>query len=173
MKRRTDMRLLTMAGVVCLAAFSLAPVARADDDKCKDVEGHSVSTAIPAPNEPLGRSLGSYTGDLKAVATDYLTSITPQPDGTIHTTSVAVLVFSPQDILIMSCKTTATPIPGAPVGTVSLSTAYTVTGGTGKFVGATGFVNVTGTLVNAFGPNAGPGSSIFQGTYTGNVCRSK
>jgi hypothetical protein len=162
-----------MLGVVCLAAFSLAPVARADDGKCKDVNGHSVSTAIPAPNEPLGRSLGSYTGDLKAAASDYLTSLTPQPDGTIHTTSVAVLVFNPQDILVMSCKTTATPIPGAPVGTLSLAVAYTVTGGTGKFVGATGFVNVAGTLVNAFGPNAGPGSSIFEGNYKGNICRSK
>jgi hypothetical protein len=173
MRSRTDMRQLTMLGVVCLAAFSLVPVARADDDKCQNVNGHSVSTAIPAPNDPLGRSLGSYTGDLKAAATDYLTSLTPQPDGSIKTTSVAVLFLSPQDLLILSCKTTATPIPGAPVGTVSLSTAYTVAGGTGKFVGATGFLNVTGTLFNAFGPNAGPGSSNFEGTYKGNICRSR
>ena len=173
MRRRMYRRQLTALVVACLAAFSMVPVARADDDKCKDVNGHAVSTAIPAPNEPLGRSLGVYTGDLKAAASDYLTSITPQPDVTIKTTSVAVLVFAPQDILILSCKTTATPVPGAPVGTVSLSTAYTVAGGTGKYVGATGFVNVTGTLVNAFGPNSGPGSSIFDGTYKGNICRSK
>jgi hypothetical protein len=166
------MRQLTMLGFVCLAAFALAPVARADD-KCKEVEGQSVSTAIPAPNDSLGRSLGTYTGDLKAAATDYLTSLTPQPDGTIKTTSVGVLFLSPQDLLILTCKTTATPIPGAPVGTVSLATAYTVAGGTGKFAGATGFLNVTGTLVNAFGPNAGPGSSNFQGTYKGNICRSR
>jgi hypothetical protein len=151
----------------------LAPVAPANDDKCKDVEGQSVSTSIPAPNEPFGRSLGTYTGDLKAAATDYLTSLIPQPDGTIKTTSVAVLFLSQQDLLILSCKTTATPIPGAPVGTVSLATAYTVAGGTGKFVGATGFLNVTGTLINAFGPNAGPGSSNFEGTYKGNICRPK
>ncbi|HXB75041.1 MAG TPA: hypothetical protein VNY05_42810 [Candidatus Acidoferrales bacterium] len=166
------MRQLTTLSVVCLAVFSLAPVARADD-KCKEVEGQSVSTAIPAPNDPLGRSLGSLTGDLKASTTDYLTSLTPQPDGTIKTTSVGVLFLSPQDLLILICKTTATPVPGAPVGTVSLATAYTVAGGTGKFVAATGFLNVTGTLVNAFGPNAGPGSSNFEGTYKGSICRSK
>jgi hypothetical protein len=166
------MRPLTKLSVVCLAAFSLAPVVRADD-KCKDVEGHSVSTAIPAPNDSMGRSLGTYPGDLKAAATDYLTSLTPQPDGTIKTTSVAVLFLSPLDLLILSCKTTATPVPGAPVGTVSLATAYTVAGGTGKYVGATGFINVAGILSNAFGPNAGPGSSNFEGTYKGNICRSK
>ena len=167
------MRQLTTLSVMCLAVFWLAPVARADDDRCKEVNGHSVSTGIPAPNDPLGRSLGSYTGDLKAAASDYLTSLTPQPDGSIKTTSVGVLVLGPQDILILSCKTTATPIPGAPAGTLSLSTAYTVGGGTGKFVGATGFLNVTGTLFNAFGPNAGPGSTYFDGSYRGNICRSK
>jgi len=171
MKKKT--RQLTMLGVVCLTIVSLAPVARADDDRCKEVEGHSASTAIPAPNEPLGRSLGTYTGDLKAAATDSLTSLTPQADGTIQTTSMAVLYFSPQDLLILSCKTTGTPVSGAPVGTVSLATAYTVAGGTGKYTGATGFINVTGTLVNAFGPNAGPGKSNFEGTYKGKICRSK
>jgi hypothetical protein len=170
---RKKARQVTMVGAVCLTVVSLAPVARADDDKCKDVEGHSVSTAIPAPNDPLGRSLGTYTGDLKAASTDLLTSLVPQPDGTIKTTSMAVLFFSPQDLLILSCKTTGTVIPGAPVGTVSIATAYTVLGGTGKYTGATGFLNVNGTLVNAFGPNAGPGSSNFGGTYKGNICRSK
>jgi hypothetical protein len=162
-----------MLGAVCLTVVSLAPVARADGDKCKDVEGHAVSTAIPAPNDPLGRSLGTYTGDLKAGSTDLLTSLTPQADGTIKTTSMAVLFFSAQDLLFLTCKSTGTPVPGAPVGTVSITTAYTVVGGTGKYSGATGLINVNGTLVNAFGPNAGPGSSNFEGIYKGNICRSK
>ena len=173
MRRRTDMRQLTMLGVVCMAAFSLAPVARADDDKCKDVNGHAVATTIPAPNDPLGRTLGSSTGDLKASVSGFLTSLTPQPDGSIHVTSVEVWVLGPQDILIFTCKTTATPIPGAPVGTVSASTTETVVGGTGKFVGASGTLNLTGTGFNVFGPNAGPGSTYFDETYRGNICRSK
>src|SRR5262249_51839239 len=60
-KRRTDMRKLTMLGVVCLTAISLAPAGRADD-KCKDVSGHAFETTIPS-----GVGLGPATGDLKAV----------------------------------------------------------------------------------------------------------
>jgi hypothetical protein len=173
MIRRTDMRQLMTLSVVCLAVFSLAPVARADDDKCKNVNGHGVSTVIPAPNDPLGRTLGSSTGDLKAAVSGLLTSLTPQPDGSIQATSVEVWVLGPQDILIMNCKTTVTPIPGAPMGTVADSTTETVVGGTGKFVGASGTLKVTGTGFNVFGPQAGPGSTYFDTRYEGNICRSK
>ena len=167
------MRQLTRFGVVCLAAFSLVSVARADDDKCKDVNGHSVATTVPAPNEPFGRSAGSSTGGLKGAVSGYLTSLTPQPDGSIQVTSVEVFVLGPQDILIFTCKTTATPIPGALVGTVRASSTYTAVGGTGKFVGASGTLNVTSTGFNAFGPQAGPGSTYFESTYRGNICRSR
>ena len=165
------MRQLTTLGVVCLAAFSLAPVARADDDKCKDVSGHSVSTTIPAPNDPLGRSLGSNTGDLKSSVSGFLTTLIPEPDGSIQATSVEVWVLGPQDMLVLTCKTNATPIPGAAVGTVSASTSYTVTGGTGKYAGASGSLRATYTGFNAFGPKAGPGSTYFDGRYEGNICR--
>ena len=125
---------------------------------------------------PLGRSLGSLTGDLKAAASGYLTSLTPQPDGSIKTNSVGVVVLGPEDILNLSCKTTATPISRSAGGnSQSLYGLHCgwVAGGTGNFVGATGFVKVTGTLFSAFGPAAGPGSSHFDGTYTGKICRSK
>ena len=132
------MRQLTRLGLLCMAAFSLVSVAQADDDKCKDVNGHAVGTTIPAPNDPLGRSLGSSTGGLKAAVSGYPTSIAPQPDGSIKVTTVEVFVLGPQDILIFTCKTTGTPIPGAPVGTVSFSSTYTVAGGTGKYLAASG-----------------------------------
>jgi hypothetical protein len=140
--------------------------------KCKHVEGQAGGTSIPA-NDPLGRSLGSSTGGLKAAVSGYLTSLTPQPDGTIRVTSVEVFVLGPQDILVFTCLTTGTPVPGAPVGTASFSSIYTVAGGTGEFVGASGTLNVTGMIFNAFGPNAGPGSTHSESTYTGNICRSK
>ena len=137
------------------------------------MNGHAGGTAIPAPNDPLGRSVGSSTGNLKGAVSGFLTSITPQPDGTIQATSVEVFILGPQELLIFTCKTTGTPIPGAPVGTASFSSTYTVVGGTGKYLGASGALNVVGTIFNAFGPQAGPGSTYSDSTYTGNICRRK
>jgi len=164
------MKQLTILGVVCLAAFSLAQVARADDDRCKEVNGHDVVTVIPAPNDPLGRVLGSSTGDLKAAISTFLTSLTP--DGS-QATSVDVWVLGPQDILIFNGNVTVTPIAGKPVGTVSVSGTLTVAAGTGEFSGASGVLHLNGTGFNLFGPKAGPGSTFFQENYTGNICRSK
>jgi hypothetical protein len=157
------MRQLMRLGVVCLAAFSLVSAARAEDDgRCKDVNGHDFATLIPAPNDPLGRVLGSSTGDLKAAISVFQTS---------PTTAVGVWVLGPQDILIFNGAFSVTPIPGAPVGTVSLSATLTVAGGTGEFAGASGVLHTTGTGFNFFGPKAGPGSTYFEETYKGNICR--
>jgi hypothetical protein len=38
---------------------------RRRQNKCKDVNARAVTTAIPAPNDPLGRFVGSSTGNLK------------------------------------------------------------------------------------------------------------
>jgi hypothetical protein len=166
------MRRLTMLGVVCLAAFSVASAARADDARCKNVSGHAVETLIPAPNDPLGRVLGAVAGDLQGPISSVLTSWTPQPDGSIKATSLDVWVLGPQDILIFICETTLTPIPGAPAGTFSESTICTVTGGTGEFAGASGSFQITGAIFNLSGPKAGPGGTYFDGNYTGSVCRA-
>ena len=56
------MRRLIVLGVVCLAAFSLVSAARANDGRCKDVNGHFVLTVIPAPNDPIGRVLVVHRG---------------------------------------------------------------------------------------------------------------
>jgi hypothetical protein len=45
-----------------------------------------------------------------------------------------------------------------------------VIGGTGKYAGATGTINLTGTGYNLFGPAAGPGSTFFDLRYDGTVC---
>jgi hypothetical protein len=156
-----NMRRLIMLGVVCLAAL-LVSAARANDDRCKDVNGQFVLTLIPAPNDPMGRVLGSSTGDLKAAISVSNTS---------ETTALGVWVLGPQDILIFNGSFSATPIPGAPVGTISISATLTVAGGTGKFAGAIGVVQSTGTGFNFFGPNAGPGSTYVEEKYKGNICR--
>ena len=153
---------LIMLGVMCLAAFSSVSAAWAEDDRCKDVNGQFVLTAIPAPNDPLGRVLGSSTGDLKAAISVFQIS---------ETLGVGVWVLGPQDILIFNGSVSVTPIPGAPVGTVSFSATLTVAGGTGKFAGASGVLQSTGTGFNFFGPNAGPGSTYVEEKYKGNICR--
>lgn len=156
------MRRLIMSGVVCLAAFSLVSAARANDDRCKDVNGHFVLTVIPAPNDPMGRVLGASTGDLKAAIS--VSNIS-------ETTALGVWVLGPQDILIFNGSFSAAPIPGEPVGTISISATLTVAGGTGKFAGASGVVQSAGTGFNFFGPNAGPGSTYVEEKYKGNICR--
>ena len=157
------MRHLIMLGIACLAAFSLASAAWAEDDeRCKNVNGHFVLTAIPAPNDPMGRVLGSSTGDLKAAISVFNTSAT---------TAVGVWVLGPQDMLIFNGTVSVTPISGAPVGTVSLSATLTVAGGTGEFAGASGVLQTTGTGFDVFGPQAGPGSTYVQEIYKGNICR--
>src|ERR1043165_2483519 len=157
------MRQFMMLGVVCLAAFALVSAAWAEDnERCKDVNGHDVLTVIPAPNDPMGRLLGSSVGSLKAAISVFQTG---------PATAVGVWVLGPQDILIFNGMFSVTPIPGAPVGTVSLSATLTVAGGTGEFAGASGVLQTAGTGFNFFGPKAGPGSTYVQEIYKGNICR--
>lgn len=137
---------------------------------CRNVTGKAVWTLIPAPNDPLGRVVGPTTGNLKAAVSAYLTSLVPNPDGSLHATSVEVWVLGPQDILQFAGDATFTPVPGAPIGTVSDALTLTVIGGSGKYAGATGTINVTGIGYNLFGPGAGPGSSFFDVRYKGTVC---
>src|SRR5919206_154167 len=101
----------------------------------------------------------SSTGDLKAAIFVFNTS---------ETTAVGVWVLGPEDILIFNGSVSATPIPGAPVRTISISATLTVAGGTGKFAGASGVVQSEGTGFNLFGPNAGPGSTYVEEKYKGN-----
>jgi hypothetical protein len=127
------MRRLIMSGVVCLAAFSLVSAAWANDDRCKDVNGHFVLTVIPAPNDPMGRVLGASTGDLKAAIS--VSNIS-------ETTAFGVWVLGPQDILIFNGSFSAAPIPGEPVGTISISATLTSPVGQGSLRGRVGLFKV-------------------------------
>jgi len=138
--------------------------------ECQNATGKGEWTLIPSANDPLGRVLGPNTGTLKGAVSAHLTSLVPNPDGSLHATSVEVWVLGPQDILQFAGEATFTPVPGAPIGTVTDALTLTVTGGTGKYAGATGTINVTGTGHNLFGPAAGPGSSFFDVRYQGSIC---
>jgi hypothetical protein len=141
----------------------------AGKDECQNVAGKGEWTLIPS-NDPLGRVLGPTTGSLKAAVSAHLVSLVPNPDGSLHATSVEVWVVGPQDTLQFAGEATFTPVPGAPIGTVTDALTLTAIGGTGKFAGATGTINVTGTGYNLFGPDAAPGRTFFDVRYRGTVC---
>lgn len=142
----------------------------AGNDECQKVTGKGEWTLIPSLNDPLGRVLGPTTGNLKAAVSASLISLTPNPDGSLHATSSEVWVLGPQDTLQFAGDATFTPVAGAPIGTVTDALTLTAIGGTGKYAGATGTINVTGTGYNLFGPEAGPGSTFFDVRYRGTVC---
>ena len=172
--KRTGM--IAAAAVLALNVMA-APAFAGDKDNCTTVSGKAEWTLIPpsaAPaTEPFGRVLGPTTGNLKAAVTAYLTSLAPNPDGSLHATSVEIWSTGAQDLLIFAGDATFTPILDAPIGTVADALNLTVTGGSGKFAGATGTVQVRGTGYNLFGPNAGPGSTFFDVSYRGSICVEK
>jgi hypothetical protein len=150
-------------------ATSASPVSSAGNDDCRNVTGKGVWTLIPS-DDPLGRVAGPTTGNLKGVVTANLTNLAPNPDGSLQATSNEVWVLGPQDTLQFDGAATFTPVPGAPIGTVTDSLTLTAVSGTGKYAGATGTINVTGTGYNLFGPNAGPGNTFFEVRYQGTIC---
>ena len=125
---------LTRHTSAALAAYGHDGHGRGHRPHCDRVEGKAVWTLIPSPNDPLGRVLGPATGDLKAAVSSYLTSLGPQPDGTLKATSVETWVLGAQDVITFDGVATFTPF-----GTEgNVRDALTVSGGSGDFAGATG-----------------------------------
>lgn len=156
---------------ICVAASLFSPAASSGQDKCQSVAGQATFILIPAPNDPFGRILGPATGTLKAAITAMVTNLTFLPSGAIDATSIETWVMSPQDQVLFNGRATFTPIAGQPIGTVADRLTLTVASGTGEFEGATGTIVVTGTGYNLFGPEAGPGKTYFDVTYSGSICR--
>lgn len=169
-RRRVNVA-VTAAAMVAASAMATPALAEGKDG-CHVAEGKAVWTLIPpsvAPaSDPLGRVAGPTTGDLKAAVTAYLTGISFEPDG-VHTTSVETWVVGPQDVLLFSGIELFTPIPGT--ADVVDKNTITVIGGSGKYAGATGTLDVTGTGYN-FLPSPTPGSTFFELRYRGTICIS-
>lgn len=96
--------------------------------------------------------------------------LTPDPDGVLHATSLEVWVLGATDILVANGTATFTPIPGEPPGYFQDLLTLTIAGGTGRFAGATGTIQVHGQGYNVF---AGPGNGYFDVAYKGSVCGVK
>ena len=159
-------RTTKIALVMCLAALGTAIEARAD---CKDVRGQITETAIPSPNDPIGRVLGNVHGALNGAITSFVTGISPNPAPFIvlHATCVDVIVTNGGAMLAGTGAVTMTPVPGRPPGDFTTDETLKITGGSGTYAGATGTITLKGQSRNVFG---GPGVGTFNGTYRGSVC---
>ena len=153
MKRNTKIAL-----VMCLAVLGTAIEARAE---CKHVRGGITSTSIPS-NDPFGRVLGNVDGVLNGASTAFITS-----NNGLNATSFDVFVTNGGDMLTATGAVALTPVPGKPPGEFTEKATLTITGGSGKYAGATGTIALEGQGHNVFG---GPGVGTFDVIYRGSVC---
>jgi hypothetical protein len=79
-------------------------------------------------------------------------------------------VTGPNDLLQAAGVQDLVQVAEAPIGTVTSSAVLTISGGTGKYAGATGNLNLSGTGRNVFGPAAGPGIGTFDLVVVGTYC---
>jgi hypothetical protein len=158
MKRNTR-----IAGVLCLAVLGTAIEARAD---CQYVRGGIRETQIPAPNDPMGRTLSNVDGVLNGAGTSLVTSTNQAAGGVLTATSLDVFVTTEGDMLTATGAVKLTPIPAKPPGEFTENATLTVTGGSGKYAGATGTITLEGLAHNLFGP----GLTTFHVIYQGSVC---
>jgi hypothetical protein len=167
------MQILKQHWIVCafILGTALTPQMGFSAGNCKNVSGHIVETLLPfgAPNDPLGRVLGTVTGVLNGSKTAILDSLVPGPGGVLTATTKDIFVTNTRDLLWASGVAVFTPIPGQPPGFFTDDLTLTIVGGSGKFEGATGTIKVVGRSENLFSPN--PGDAFFDLDYRGEVCQ--
>jgi hypothetical protein len=159
-----------LSSTIAVSLFASTASAKAQDGKaggCQHVRGGITDTEVPSPNDPLGRVLGNVDGVLNGAETSFLTSSAPDADGVLNATSFDVFLTNGGDMLTATCANTLTPVPGKPPGDFRENATLTITGGSGKYTGATGTITLEGRGHNIFG---GPGVGTFNLIYRGSVC---
>lgn len=151
-------RLTQLALMLCVAVFGTAIEVWAAD--CQYVRGSITETKISAAGQPT-RNLGNVTGVLNGAVTVVIT--TPPP----NVTSLDIFVTKSGDMLTAIGFPTRTPVPGAPPGEFAVHVDLTITGGSGKYEGASGTMTFDGQSHNALG---GPGEATTDLIYQGSVC---
>jgi hypothetical protein len=155
-----------MVGLVALAAATT----RAQDksDGTSKLRGHLIgnfSTVAPPPLLTLSDSVSGHADDLGDLTGSFTVTIDfnhPVADGFVLVSKTGSLVASNGDTINL-----------AMVGTFNVTTfdvhyVYLVTGGTGRFAGATGNGTWDVPPPTTFDPNTGSGSGTesFRGTIT-------
>jgi len=156
-------RTTKLALALCLAVLGMAIEARAD---CQDVRGRIRETQIPAPNDAMGRTLSNVDGVLNGAGTSLVTSTNEAAGGVLTATSLDVFVTIRGDLLSATGAVQLTPIPDKPAGEFRENATLTITGGSGKYDGATGTITLKGRAHNLYGPAI----TTFNVTYQGSVC---
>jgi hypothetical protein len=91
----------------------------------------------------------------------------PAPFIVLTATSFEVFLTNGGDMLTATGAATLTPVPGKPPGEFTENTTLTITGGSGKYAGATGTITVEGQAHSVFGPGPGTFDLIYQGSVCG------
>ena len=110
---------------------------------------------------PFGRVLGNVDGVLNGASTAVVTSLT---NNGLNATSSDVFVTNRGDMLTATGAVTLTPIPGSS-SEFRENATLTITGGSGKYKGASGTITLEGQAVSD-----SSGGGTFDVIYQGSVC---
>jgi hypothetical protein len=156
-------RIFTFAALA-LAATLAAPTP-AQAQSCSEVSGKFNELILPqdsAPNDPAGRILGNVDGSLAGATTAFITALRPGLNGGLSVTTNNAFATLEGNILLANGSGDWAFIRN---GFYQVELTLTITGGTGKYAGATGTIRTLGV-----GNNVGPGTGQFLQEYRGQVC---
>ncbi|MEQ1884889.1 MAG: hypothetical protein ABL967_07490 [Bryobacteraceae bacterium] len=140
--------------------------------ECVNVSGTVLEVTVPVPPQNPPRVAGPVNGSLNGAITAFIIEFNPQLDGKIQLVTQETFVTGPGDTLTTSGAAVLTPMPNRPPGDFNDVLTLTVTGGTGRWAGASsGKIVLTGKGYNFFDPEQG--NAYFQLSYRGTVCRER
>jgi hypothetical protein len=132
---------------------------------CGSVSGNFNELVLPkdsAPNDPGGRVLGNVDGTLKGVTTATVTSREPRVNGNFFVVTSNVFLTDEGNMLFTRGEATWSEVSRS---FYQVELTLQVTGGTGKYAGASGSIKIRGV-----GNNISAASGEFVHEYRGQVC---
>lgn len=149
---------LTALGATCAAMFMFPQMTLAGE--CSAVAGSIEATVIGG--DPVN-VLGVVSGDLAGAVRAVITSQAEGENGTVLLGLSHDFVTNDHASLKTNDKAVWTPVPDHP-GVFYMTTSYEIVGGTGKYDGATGSLQNSGT--------ADTNTGLLTLRYSGQVCTS-